>query len=98
MKKFALILAFVALAPAAPAFAEGVAVPAKAAPTAVPVVGKMLYSTGGKKLAAIYKLDAGSAPQILLDGKLVTVPSDTLTDIDGHIETSLTKKDLMTRR
>ncbi|SFO35475.1 hypothetical protein [Sphingomonas sp. OK281] len=98
MKKFALILAFAALAPAVPAFAHEVAVPVKAVPSAVPVVGKMLYSTGGKKLAAIYKLDAGSAPQILLDGKLITVPSDTLSDVDGHIETSLTKKDLMTRR
>lgn len=98
MKKFALILAFAALAPAAPVLAADVAVPVKAPASAAPVVGKMLYSTGGKKLAAVYKLDAGNAPQILLDGKLVTVPADTLSEVDGRIETSLTKKDLMTRR
>jgi hypothetical protein len=98
MKKFALILALAALAPAAPALAADVAVPVKAAPSTAPVVGKMLYSAGGKKLAAVYKLDAGNAPQILLDGKLVTVPSETLSEVDGRVETSLTKKDLMTRR
>lgn len=87
MKKLALILA-AALLPATAAFAEA----------ATPVVGKMLYSTGGKKLAAIYKLDAANEPQILLDGKLVTVPAATLSGVDGRIETSLTKKDLMIAR
>jgi hypothetical protein len=87
VKTFALILA-AALMPATAVFAE----------PATPVVGKMLYSAGGKKLAAIYKLDAANAPQILLEGKLVTVPVDTLSGVDGHVETSLTKKDLMTLR
>lgn len=87
MKKLSLILA-AALLPATAVLAE----------PATPVVGKMLYSTGGKKLAAIYKLDAANAPQILLDGKLVTVPAATLNGVDGRIETSLTKKDLMTLR
>lgn len=97
MKKFALILAAAALASATAAFAaDTVAVESAAAAT--PVVGKMLYSTGGKKLAPVYKLDASSAPQILLEGKLVTVPVATLTQVEDRVETSLTKKDLMTRR
>jgi hypothetical protein len=67
------------------------------ATAATPVVGKMLYSADGKKLAAIYKLDASGAPQVLLEGKLVTIPASSLTEVDGHVQTSLTKKDIFTR-
>lgn len=65
---------------------------------AAPAVGKMLYSTGGKKLAAVYKISASGAPQLLLNGKLVTVPAATLTEVNGKVETSLTKKELTSRR
>jgi len=95
MKKFALFLAAVALAPVTTSFAADTVATTGAV---TPVVGKMLYSTGGKKLAPVYKLDANSAPQILLEGKLVTVPAATLSEVDGRVETSLTRKDLMTRR
>ena len=87
MKTFALTLAALSLSPNMASAAD-----------ATPVVGKMLYSTGGKKLAPVYKLDSTSAPQIMLEGKLITIPAATLTEVEGRIETSLTKKDLMTRR
>jgi hypothetical protein len=67
------------------------------ATAATPVVGKMLYSADGKKLAAVYRLDASGAPQVLLEGKLVTIPASSLTEVDGRITTSLTKKDIFTR-
>ncbi|TXC70262.1 hypothetical protein FSB78_04365 [Sphingomonas ginsenosidivorax] len=93
MNKFALILAAVALTPATATFATEAV---ETANVATPVVGKMLYSTGGKKLAPVYKLDASGAPQILLEGRMITVPSSTLSAVDGRVETSLTKKVLMT--
>ncbi|WP_165189691.1 hypothetical protein [Caulobacter soli] len=61
------------------------------------MVGKLLYDADGKKLAAIYKLDAKGSPQILLEGKMVTVPLATLKKDDDKFATSLTKKDLMTQ-
>lgn len=106
MTKFALLVAIAALVPASPAFAQDIAnTKAALAPTVQhgtaavsATVGKMLYSTGGKQLGAIYRLDNTGAPQILLDGNLVTVPSSTLVAVDGRVETSLTKKNLLEHR
>jgi hypothetical protein len=91
VKKLALVLAFVALSPVS-AFAADVQ------PQATATVGKMLYSADGKKLAAVYKVDPAGAPQILLEGKLVTIPVSTLTEVDGKVSTSLTKKDILSKR
>jgi hypothetical protein len=74
------------------------AVAAEADAQATPVAGKMLYSADGKKLAAVYKIDASGAPQILLEGKLVTIPVSTLSEVDGKVGTSLTKRDLLSKR
>ena len=99
MKNLGLILAL-AIAPASMLVSVNAASAADAVATATaatPVVGKMLYSADGKKLAAIYRLDASGAPQVLLEGKLVTIPASSLTEVDGHFTTSLTKKDIPTR-
>ncbi len=95
MKKFGLILALAAVLPvsalvsAQPALAQDAL--AKA------MVGKLLYDADGKKLTAIYKLDAKGSPQILLEGKMVTVPLATLKKEDDKFVTSMTRKDLMTQ-
>ncbi len=57
-------------------------------------VGKMLYSSNGYRLAPIYRVNADGNPQIVLDGKLVTIPASTLTDVSGKTTTSLSKKDI----
>ena len=98
MKKFSLVFALAALAPATAAIAMPSAESAQTTDAVTPVVGKMLYSAGGKSLGAVYRLDAAGAPQLLLNGKIVTIPLATLTDNSGRTETSLTKKDLLTAR
>jgi hypothetical protein len=64
---------------------------AAATPVAA-TAGKMLYSNG-QRVAAIYRVANGD-PQIILNGKLVTVPASSLSEVDGKITTSLTKQDL----
>ncbi|MCW1431193.1 hypothetical protein [Novosphingobium sp. JCM 18896] len=56
--------------------------------------GKMLYSSNGQRVAAIYRVTADGNPQIILNGKLVTVPASTLSDVNGKVTTSLTKIEL----
>jgi hypothetical protein len=56
--------------------------------------GKMLYASNGQRLAAIYRVNAEGNPQVILNGKLVTVPASTLSDVNGKVTTSLTKKEL----
>lgn len=94
MKKFGLILALAALLPVSALMSANTAVAQDALAKAM--VGKLLYDADGKKLAAIYKLDAKGSPQILLEGKMVTVPLATLKKDEDKFSTSLTKKDLMT--
>jgi len=100
MTKFAPFAAVAALAlVAAPAFAaetsQSVRAAADASQASVAVnAGKMLYGSNGQRIASIYRVNAEGSPQVILDGKLVTVPAGTLTEVNGKITTSLTKKDL----
>jgi hypothetical protein len=59
--------------------------------------GKMLYANGGVRLGAIYKVTADGSAQIILDGRLVTVPGTTISAANGKIETSLSKNELISR-
>ncbi|HEX7852170.1 MAG TPA: hypothetical protein VF503_00570 [Sphingobium sp.] len=57
--------------------------------------GKMLYASGGVRLGAIYKVTADGSAQIILDGRLVTVPGSTISASGDKIQTSLTKNELI---
>lgn len=53
----------------------------------------MLYGSNGQRIAAIYRVSEGN-PQVILNGKLVTVPASSLSDVGGKVTTSLTKAEL----
>ena len=55
-----------------------------------PVKGKMLIAADGARLAPVYRVGS-EGPQVILDGRMVTVPSNTLAVVDGKLETTLTK-------
>ncbi|MBV1686866.1 hypothetical protein KRR38_04055 [Novosphingobium sp. G106] len=101
MKKFAALAAVATLATlAAPAaFAaessQSVRAATDAAAGSVAVnAGKMLYTSNGSRVAAIYRVTAEGNPQVILNGKLVTVPASTLSDVNGKVTTSLSKAEL----
>jgi FlaG/FlaF family flagellin (archaellin) len=89
------IIAFVAIsAPLAAHAASDTTTVRSEAAAAVPIAaGKTIYS-GSNRLAPIYRVTSEGNPQIVLDGKLVTIPASTLSTVDGKITTSLTKKDI----
>jgi hypothetical protein len=95
MNKLA-ILALIAVASPLTAFAasDTSTVRSEAAEPAKAAVGKMLYSGAGYRLAPVYRVNSDGNPQVVLDGKLVTIPATTLTDVGGKLTTSLTKKDV----
>ena len=99
MKKFAALAAVATLVIAAPAFAaessQSVRAATDAAAGSVAVnAGKMLYTSNGSRVAAIYRVTAEGNPQVILNGKLVTVPASTLSDVNGKVTTSLSKAEL----
>lgn len=98
MNKFAPIalLATLALFSVAPATLHAETVAAIANGAAVtPVAGKVIYSASGNRIAAIYRVTEQGRVQVILDGKLITVPSASLSDVNGKITTSLTKAELL---
>lgn len=98
MTRFAKIALSLSLAAAAlpQVAAAGEAVQISAATAAADYKGKMLYTAGGDRLAAIYRVAADGNAQIILNGKMVNVPASSLSAADGKLTTSLSKKDLLT--
>jgi hypothetical protein len=66
-----------------------------AAAQASPAKGNMLVAADGARLAPVYRLSADGSPQIILDGKMVTVPAATLSMASGRLTTSLTKREVL---
>lgn len=56
--------------------------------------GKMLVTANGARLGAIYRVMEDGSAQLIVDGKMVTVPAATLSVVDGKLTTSLSKSDV----
>jgi len=80
-------LALSVAVPAIPALAQDA--PAAAASLAG-ARGKMLVTVDGARLAPVNRVTS-DGPQIILDGRLVTVPANTVSLAGGKLTTSLTK-------
>jgi hypothetical protein len=95
---FVATLALFSLAPAAlhaePVQSVRAATEAAAAPVSA-VAGNMLYGANGGRVAAVYRVSADGRVQVILDGKLITVPASTLSQVNGKVTTSLTKAELL---
>jgi hypothetical protein len=59
--------------------------------------GKMLYGPDGRRIASVYRAGANGDAQIIIDGRLLTVPASSLSLADGKLATSLTKKEIVRR-
>ena len=69
-----------------------------AATAAVVEKGKMLVSSNGSRLGTVYRVGPDGAAQIIIDGKLVSVPAATLSTVDGKLTTSLSKSEILALR
>lgn len=67
-----------------------------AAPAAA-TAGKMLYGPDGHRIASVYRVRPNGDAELILDGKLVTVPANTLALTDGKLATGLTKREINRR-
>jgi hypothetical protein len=62
------------------------------------IKGRMLTAANGSRLAPVYRIGNDGSPQIILEGKLVTIPVGTLSLSDGKLSTSLTKSQILALR
>jgi hypothetical protein len=68
-----------------------------ASSAAAATIGKMLYGPDGRRIGAVYRVASNGNAELILDGKLVRVPASTLSDVNGKLSTSLTKRELNRR-
>lgn len=61
---------------------------------AVATEGKMLVSSNGARLGAVYRVTDDGSAQLIVDGKMVTVPASTLSVVDGKLTTTLSKSEV----
>lgn len=68
-----------------------------AADTAATVAekGKMIVASNGARLGTVYRVVADGSAQIIIDGKLVTIPASTLSSVDGKLTTNLSKSEVL---
>ncbi len=85
---------FVALAAAA-VLVTSAAIAQDQASAAVASKGQMLTTANGSRLAPVYRVGNDGSAQIIIDGKMVTVPATTLSSVDGKLTTSLTKSEVL---
>jgi hypothetical protein len=71
--------------------------PADSAPAAAPLAkkGEMLVASNGARLGAVYRVGPDGAAQIILDGKMISVPASTLSATNGKLQTSLSKSEVL---
>jgi hypothetical protein len=60
-----------------------------------PVKGSMLVAANGARLAPVYRVGADGSAQIIIEGKMVTIPATTLSMAGGRLTTSLTKNEVL---
>lgn len=56
--------------------------------------GKMLVASNGARLGAVYRVTGDGSAQVIIDGKMVTVPASTLSVVDGKLTTTLSKSEV----
>lgn len=101
-KTTASLIAAIALGTIPPAFAaessQSVQGPAEEVAAVEVNEGMMLYGSNGRRVASVYRVDREGNPQVIIDGRLITVPASTLSDVDGKLTTSLSKRDISRTR
>ena len=56
--------------------------------------GVMLVSADGVRLGPVYRVSSDGSAQLIVKGKMATVPVTTLSMVDGRLTTSLSKTDV----
>jgi hypothetical protein len=59
--------------------------------------GKMLYGPDANRIGSIYRVNANGDAQIIINGRLLTVPVSTLSSTNGKVATNLTKSQILHR-
>jgi len=57
--------------------------------------GKMVYGVNGQRLAPVYRVNSDGSVQLILEGRLVTLPATGLSEVNGKLTAPESKADLL---
>ena len=57
--------------------------------------GKMIYGVNGQRLAPVYRVNSDGWVQLILEGRLVTLPATGLSEVNGKLTSPENKADLL---
>jgi hypothetical protein len=57
--------------------------------------GKMIYGANGQRLAPVYRVNADGSVELIMEGRLLTIPATILSDVNGKLTSSETKSELL---
>ena len=60
--------------------------------------GEAVYDAEGKRLADVYGVTSSGSAQILLNGRVITIPVSTLSKVNNKLTTTLSRDDVLKRR
>jgi hypothetical protein len=60
--------------------------------------GEMLIAANGARLGRVYRVGADGSVQMIIDGKMVTIPASTLSSVDNKLTTNLSKSEVLALR
>jgi hypothetical protein len=69
-------------------------------PSGAPIAarGTMVTAANGWRLGTVYRVGPDGSPQIIIDGRMVTIPASTLSVANGKVTTSLDKSQVLALR
>ena len=68
---------------------------ASAAADSIATKGQMLYDSKEVRVATVHKVNDDGSVSIIMDGKVITVPANSLSIVDGHLTTNMTKNQVL---
>jgi hypothetical protein len=77
------------------AFASASFAETSTAAQTAPVKGELLLASNGSRLGTVYRVGADGSAQIIIDGRMVSVPASTLSVANGKVTTSLSKSEVL---
>jgi hypothetical protein len=60
--------------------------------------GKIVVTSNGSRLGTVYQVGTDGSAQIIIDGRLVSIPPARLSNVDGRLTTSLSKSEVLALR
>ena len=61
----------------------------------IPEKGKMLVAANGARLGLVYRVMPDGSVQVIVEGRMTTIPGSTLSMANGELTTTLTKNDVL---